>query len=614
MKTNLKVCVILLFISFSAFSQTKSQEAALNWINNNKETLKIQPGHDLKMLYSREGRSGKTYRYYQMVKGVQVFDASIAIHLNKKDEVTYHSSTYDPSVAIIDTNPSISENEALEKAISDQKIKKEAISSVKENKLYVYNKLNETKLVYRLAIASKNKTGLWETIVDAQSGAVLSTKDVAIYYNDSKDKEKTQSKSDEKKNVKNGSGFVKNPETRRVNGTGFVFETDPLTATTSSYGGNYSDNNDATNADLDAARTSVTLLDIEFSGGQYLLKGPYAEIAEIDSPNKGLFPSPTSTFNFNREQDGFEAVNVYYHLDKSFRYINETLGIILTAPGGVVKFDPHGANGDDNSYYSGDLVFGEGCVDDGEDADVILHELGHGLHDWLTNGGLSQVNGLSEGSGDYWANSYKRSLGKWTTSDAAHAYVFGWDGHNECWPGRSTVVSNNYPGGLGGGIHKEGQIWATVLMEVWEIIGREKTDAAFLEGLAMTNGNTNQEQAATAVRQAAIDIGYSCADINVFTDRFEARGYTLPDYTCSLSVDDVAIASVSIFPNPTSGIISFKNIKESYDIEVYNMLGQRVQKAGINVNENTINVSNLSNGTYFLKFKSFDKVLKFVKM
>ena len=49
------------------------------------------------------------------------------------------------------------------------------------------------------------------------------------------------------------------------------------------------------------------------------------------------------------------------------------------------------------------INFGEGGVDDAEDADVILHELGHGIHDWITNGSLSQVDGLSEGMADYWA-------------------------------------------------------------------------------------------------------------------------------------------------------------------------------------------------------------------
>jgi hypothetical protein len=403
-------------------------------------------------------------------------------------------------------------------------------------------------------------------------------------------------------------------------GTAMIFDTNPLTATTSPYGGQYVDGNDSTNASLDAARTAVSLLDIEFVGGNYTLKGPYTQIAELTSPNKGLFIQSSSNFEFNRQEDGFEAANVYYHTDKSMRYINIELGIVLAPSqnGGVIRFDPHGANSADNSYYSGGtLNFGEGCVDDGEDADVILHELGHGLHDWITNGGLSQVNGLSEGSGDYWANSYKRSLGQWAASDAARNWVFGWDGHNACWNGRTTAYTGQYPGNLTGSIHTDGQMWATTLMEIWEDIGREKTDKAFLEGLGMTNSGTNQQNAAIAVRQAAIDMGtahgYTCDDILAITNRFTAQGYNLPAYTCSLSVDEFAVNSISIFPNPTQGILTFKNIEQEYSVSIFNMLGQKVKDQTINTTANAMDVSNLATGTYFIKFNGVDTVLKFIK-
>ena len=90
------------------------------------------------------------------------------------------------------------------------------------------------------------------------------------------------------------------------------------------------------------------------------------------------------------------------------RYMNLTLGVTVhpTAYPGGVQYDPHGLNGVDNSHYTSgpeQLAFGEGGVDDDEDADVIVHELGHGIHDWVTNNGLSQVQGLSEGLGDYFA-------------------------------------------------------------------------------------------------------------------------------------------------------------------------------------------------------------------
>ena len=114
-----------------------------------------------------------------------------------------------------------------------------------------------------------------------------------------------------------------------------------------------------------------------------------------------------------------------------------------------MQVDPSGFNGADNSHYlsgSGRLAFGEGGVDDAEDADVIIHELGHGLHDWVTDGGLSQVNGLSEGTGDYAAGSYSRAIGFWSPSDAAYSWTFNWDGHNPFWDGRILNYSASYPG------------------------------------------------------------------------------------------------------------------------------------------------------------------------
>ena len=418
----------------------------------------------------------------------------------------------------------------------------EGYISQKEVKLYVYNKLGSSQLVYRVTTMSEFRMGNWETIVDAKTGTVLSTQDIAIYH---------------KKGGEHNPNGINNPTTTMATGTAMVFDPDPLTKTGSSYGGNYVDNNDQTNAQLDAARTAVSLLDIEFDGANYRLRGPYTEIAELGSPSTGLFIQASPDFSFTRDAQGFEAANCYHHIDKSFRYINDDLGIPLVSiyNGGVVRYDPHGANGADNSFYSaGSLQFGEGGVDDAEDMDVVLHELGHGLHDFITNGSLSQVNGLSEGTGDYWANSYKRSTGFWDITDPQYFWVFGWDGHNPFWNGRVTNYGAMYPGGLTGSIHTDGQIWASVLLEIWEIVGREKMDAAVWEGLGMTNSGTNQQNAAIAVRQAAIDMGYTCAEIDAFTDRFEARGYTLPVYICDPNACEIsAIDTTNISPCDDNG-------------------------------------------------------------
>lgn len=541
MKKQLFLSIMLVMITQLTFAQESKQNVASNWLNENITEVKTNQSFD--MNFSRPGKSGETFRYYHTVNGVEVYDSSIAIHVSNKDKVTYTSSTYDNSVETIDTNPNITNNEALNIAITALNI--EGVIAQKEIKLYVYNKLEETKLVYRVTTMSEFLNGYWETIVDAKTGEVLSTKDIAIY--EKEHKVEILKKTKLKKENAGSSNNIEKPS-MMVDGTAMVFDPDPLTYSTNTYDGAYSDNNDENNAELEAARTAVILYDIDFDGTLYTLKGPFTEIASLQAPSTGLFQQASPDFDFTRNELGFEAANCYHHLDKSMRYINDELGIPLVSlyNNGVLRFDPHGFSGADNSSYGGgNLNFGQGGVDDAEDMDVILHELGHGLHDWITNGNLSQVNGLSEGSGDYWANSYKRSLGFWEESDASYYYVFGWDGHNPFWPGRRTNYTATYPDGLTGQIHTDGQIWSSALLEIWEIIGRDKTDAAFLEGLAMTNSGTNQQNAAIAVRQAAIDMNYTCDEIDAFTLRFEARGYNLPVYECDTSACAITEISTS---------------------------------------------------------------------
>jgi len=336
-----------------------------------------------------------------------------------------------------------------------------------------------------------------------------------------------------------------------------------------------------------------------------------------------LFLQDNNQFLFNRNEQGFEAVNAYWHIDNSMRYINETLGIdcVPWVNQGRVRFDPHGWDGADNSYYNPGgqfLVFGEGCVDDAEDADVVLHELGHGIHDWMTNGHASSY--IGEGNGDYWAQSYSRSLNQWEPTDPQYQWMFSWDGHNPCWPGRSTGYGAHYPGGLTGSPHTDGQIWATSLMRIYDRIGREKTDRAWLEGLALTNSSTNQQNAAIAVRQAALDMigqfGFNCDDIVVMTEEFTTTGYTLPAYECTdMGVKDILNRRIaSVYPNPASDKLNIiMDFKKPETVVVFNMAGQKVMESQIASNKSFISVSNLPKGVYVLTIKGTSFNYKFVK-
>lgn len=506
---------------------------ALSYLKDNMSIFGLQNPtmEDLKLHAIRSTDAGHVVRFRQHLNGFPINKAEVTVSISPDHFISMVQSSYIDEIKLANSEIKITEESALQLAtnyISPTRLMQETT-----NRIMIYHNANMTRLAHEVIILASEPQGQWHVFVDAQSGEIFKVQNM-LHYNCSKDHKdpnhtckESHHKPTKKKNEKRTMVAV-------VDGSGLVFDPDPLSSNMVAYGGNYSDNNDATNADLDAARFDVVLRDIEELGGVYKLLGPYAEISDHDVPSTGLFTQNSPNFDFNRFENGFEAVTCYYHIDSMMRYINITLGCVAEPYqyNTGVLFDPHGANGADNSFYSsaaGTLTFGEGCVDDGEDSDVIHHELGHFLHDMVTSGGLSQNEGLSEGCGDYVAQSYNRSLGYWTPTDPAYHWVFNWDGHNTCWNGRVTNNPDGYPGGLGGGLHSDGTVWSTCMMNVWDVLGRDKTDKIFYEGLGLTNGSSDQDDAANAVYQAAINLAYSNADLTSIHSTLSDCGYTLPD-------------------------------------------------------------------------------------
>lgn len=476
---------------------------------------------NLRLHAIRTDETGTTVRLRQTWKGLPVNkNAEVTIHISEGNIVDFVMNGFEYGIQLQDVTPVISRSAARTQLATRIDLRGDV--SYESNELMLLHHGQQDYLVYRVNITAGDPLGDWEAYVDAKTGALLQVRDAAVYHHAKKQPA-----------VPKGP-YIYRPQVL-VNGTGNVFDPDPLTTAHAAYGGSYVDGTDANAAVLTAQLKSVTLLDITQSAGVFSLVGPYAAVADFEAPNKGLFTQATSTFAFDRAADNFEAVNTYYLIDQSMRYLNTTLGLTIMPyqyTGGV-KFDPSGLNGADNSHYlgaTGQLAFGEGGVDDAEDADVVIHELGHGIHDWVTFGGLSQVDGLSEGTGDYWAASYSRFKGGWTAADAAYNWTFNWDGHNPFWGGRVINYAAIYPGGLVNAIHTDGQIWATAMMKIWDDIGRQKADKAFWTGLGMTNGTASQNDAANAVFLAAQNLHYTNAERQKIYNRFTAAGYTLPAF------------------------------------------------------------------------------------
>ena len=500
-----------------AVTAADPETMARQYLRENASKLRLDDGQlgDLFVRATRKGIASTTVRFEQRVKGVPVLAPDVAVTIDHQNKVTFVMNGYEPGMTLADAKAGVASDKARTDVYARLGVRdKPAFESTR---LVLLPEGKTSRLVWQVkVIPSTEPHGEWHALVDAGTGEIVRLENRAFH----------------------------------VNGTGFVFDPDPLGTAHATYGQTgYTDGADASTPQLNAARSSRTLLDItDLGGGTFKLQGPYAVVVDTESPFNGLFTQAGSTFNFDRTNDAFEAVNCYYHVDHIMRYLNTVLGVSVTPYqyAGGVRFDPSGLSGDDNSHYTsgnGVIAFGEGGVDDAEDADVVIHELGHGLHDWLTAGGLSQVNGLSEGTGDYFCQSYSRSLNQWASNEAPYQWTFSWDGHNEFWAGRVTNSAALYPGGLSGQIHTDGQIWATCLMRIWNQIGRDKTDRAVCEGLAMTNSSTNQNQAAQAVIQAAIALGYPGADISVMANEMRATGYTISigvDYVSNLLTDECA--------------------------------------------------------------------------
>lgn len=79
--------------------------------------------------------------------------------------------------------------------------------------------------------------------------------------------------------------------------------------------------------------------------------------------------------------------------------------------------------------------------------------------------------------------------------------------------------------------------------------------------------------------------------------------------TTTVGVSELATSNeVSIFPNPSTGIFTVKALDNNSTVEVYNIVGERMLSSKLVNGNNTINMSNMSVGTYFFKVTSNGEV------
>ena len=480
---------------------------------------------DLVLVDDQRRPQSRHLTYQQTFRGLPVAGRKVRVNMDRQGRVSMVTSAFEAVKAdepSFDILPTFSADAASSKALSELAA---GIGLAGSPRLVIHNPA-APRLAWELTVWPESEPAEYKVWIDAQSGAILESYNQVLFKGDHSAHQDPFGHADD--------------QALRTDGSGYVFDPDPLFTSGASYGPPYLDNDDATNAELNAARKTVSLLDIsEKEDGKWVLEGPYVRITGENTAGTTVYDPPAANspndFFYDRSDERFEAVNAYYHIDASQRYI-QSLGILDIQNEGL-DVNPHGFTRDDSAYYPDRnmIMFGSGGVDDAEDPSVVIHEYGHAVLNAAAPGLLSTFEGraLHEGFADYWQGSYYRNLVE--TGQTARddwRWVFLWDsGEGQIWNGRYLDHAGIYPqdictastNGAGCSWHEDGRMWATTLMQVWDELGRDVTDHLVLLSHYYLESPVTFSDAAQAVVQADFDY-YDGAHAGTLIDIFSARG------------------------------------------------------------------------------------------
>ncbi|EPF1750850.1 proprotein convertase P-domain-containing protein [Vibrio alginolyticus] len=235
------------------------------------------------------------------------------------------------------------------------------------------------------------------------------------------------------------------------------------------------------------------------SGGKFYLSNP--RLKQVDAT--GLFTAPTpgeapvlDTLGFLSAEgvqafdsvdemqstefgdNAFPQLMAFYHLDSSIQYLTSLTYDLFDEP---LRFDARGLSKDNSTYYYGPkaLMLGVGGVSpDAVDADVVIHELGHGIHyqivpDWA----YGHTGAIAEGFADYWAGSASYRTQYLDASRRGQEFeldtVFNWDGvfgtrktTRSLWNQRARYFEGSeYPAHVSVGGELGDELWSTPLFQ-----------------------------------------------------------------------------------------------------------------------------------------------------
>lgn len=300
-----------------------------------------------------------------------------------------------------------------------------------------------------------------------------------------------------------------------------VFMPNPIQSARTIYGAPFINDNDKDVPVILAQQKTVSMRAC-VENDTFYLKNGLVRFGEVSGPKTTPAWSLADSFMFNRSHDFFEDQNAFYHIQKQMDYI-KSLGYTDLLDSFII--DAHAHNGGDNSsfnpfYYPYQFEFGTGGVEDAEDGQVVIHELGHAFFKKAADGTSigRERSSMEEGVCDYFSVSYSRTI-----NDHQWYKVFSWDGHNEFWDGFFASTTKIYPRDIRNNENEDREIWSSPLMCIHEKLGKQKTDSLVLSHLYLQAPNTTMPQVARVILKVDTLL-WGGANMSAIWDCFAQRG------------------------------------------------------------------------------------------
>ena len=460
------------------------EQTAADYLAQMGSSLGLQ-GDDLSLISTKQSPGGYHVRYQQIWRGVLVFARQVLININNNGAISSVISDFKP-IADIPTEPVLTSEQAV--AAAENEVGVLIFRAESTSELVIHADGDSPALCWLVTVIAAKPLGDWQVFVNAASGDIIAKKNIMCF----------------------------------IDGSGYIFNPNPVVSEATLL---LADSSDRNYPALTNARQDVILRDLNPpQGGYYYLTGPY--VSTSPTTNRAHVADPDS-FHFNRQDDRFEEVVVYYHIDSCERNY-QSLGFtnIMDFP---ITIAVNGTT-DDNSWYSPSqqrITYGSGGVDDAEDGDVIIHEYGHATQfDQVPNWGQTHEGGsMGEGFGDYLTVSHFHPVfNNWD-----EAQVFDWDANprDNFWSGRRVDTNKHYPEDMHGEVHDDGEIWSRCLWDIQNAIGYDTTLQLVLEAHFALTSQANFGDAANAIVDAdlamyggrhLLQIGQAFLDRGIFDE------------------------------------------------------------------------------------------------